>query len=129
MIVDEERARERRRRCKKQGKDKEEETSHLPCVPAPEKTGSQLSLNLSVSRRTPPRPTLHMHNLSDEGSASAASSIGKRSASPTELLREDKEGEPALSKRPSLKRKQPAGDDTTTATTMLSLSPLSSMQD
>ncbi|KAJ7630392.1 hypothetical protein FB45DRAFT_1027618 [Roridomyces roridus] len=45
----------------------------------------------------------------DDGSMSA-SSTGKRQASPTELLKEDKKGEIALSKRPSIKRKQASGD-------------------
>ncbi|KAJ6626986.1 hypothetical protein B0H10DRAFT_1997537 [Mycena sp. CBHHK59/15] len=46
----------------------------------------------------------------DDG-ASGTLSTGKRLASPTELLKEDKKGEIVLSKRPSIKRKQPSMDD------------------
>ncbi|KAF7340149.1 hypothetical protein MVEN_01933400 [Mycena venus] len=44
---------------------------------------------------------------------SATSSTGKRLASPTELPKEDKKGEIALSKRPSIKRKQASADEYT----------------
>lgn len=38
--------------------------------------------------------------------SSSGSSIGKRGASPTELLKKDKKGEVSLMKRPSIKRQQ-----------------------
>ncbi|KAJ6569574.1 hypothetical protein B0H19DRAFT_1257200 [Mycena capillaripes] len=52
----------------------------------------------------PPRPTLFLV-------PSPTSSTGKRLASPTELPKEDKKGEIALSKRPSIKRKQASTDE------------------
>ncbi|KAF7367403.1 hypothetical protein MSAN_00802900 [Mycena sanguinolenta] len=58
-----------------------------------------------------PRPT-RLLVPSDEGQ-STTSSTGKRLASPTELPKEDKKGEIALSKRPSIKRKQASGDEYT----------------
>ncbi|KAJ6501466.1 hypothetical protein C8R47DRAFT_970018 [Mycena vitilis] len=57
-----------------------------------------------------PRPTLFMLPSPD---GTATSSTGKRLASPTELPKEDKKGEIALSKRPSIKRKQMTGDNYT----------------
>ncbi|KAJ7785694.1 hypothetical protein B0H16DRAFT_1294690 [Mycena metata] len=58
----------------------------------------------------PGRPALFLRP-SDEERLSTTSSTGKRLASPTELTKEDKKGEIALSKRPSLKRKQASGDE------------------
>ncbi|KAH7905407.1 hypothetical protein BJ138DRAFT_1017757 [Hygrophoropsis aurantiaca] len=45
-------------------------------------------------------------------SSSSSPSKGKRGASPTELLKEDKSGEVSLSKRPSFKRKPPSSENT-----------------
>ncbi|KAG5654336.1 hypothetical protein H0H81_004290 [Sphagnurus paluster] len=55
-----------------------------------------------------PIPTFSSSSSSGASEASAASSIGKRGASPTELLKENKKGEVLLSKRPSIKRKVPS---------------------
>ncbi|KAF9569789.1 hypothetical protein CPC08DRAFT_756770 [Agrocybe pediades] len=61
----------------------------------------------------------YTHPYSSQEVAAAASSsslsIGKRGASPTELTKEDVEGELMLSKRPSIKRKQRSGEDMTKA--------------
>ncbi|KAJ7293893.1 hypothetical protein C8J57DRAFT_1043427 [Mycena rebaudengoi] len=50
-----------------------------------------------------------LHPVCDE--SQSTSSTGKRLASPTELPKEDKKGEIVLSKRPSIKRKQPSMDE------------------
>jgi tyrosine-protein phosphatase 2/3 len=52
----------------------------------------------------------YSHEIASIASSSSMS-IGKRGASPTELTKEDKEGDVMLSKRPSIKRKQRSGDD------------------
>ncbi|KAJ7771915.1 hypothetical protein DFH07DRAFT_734172 [Mycena maculata] len=57
----------------------------------------------------PARPALFLTPSDD--TQSTTSSTGKRLASPTELLKEDKKGEIVLSKRPSIKRKQPTADE------------------
>ncbi|KAF8213729.1 hypothetical protein K438DRAFT_1804548 [Mycena galopus ATCC 62051] len=57
----------------------------------------------------PSRPTLFL--VPSDETKSTTSSTGKRLASPTELPKEDKKGEIALSKRPSIKRKQPSADE------------------
>ncbi|KAK7064747.1 hypothetical protein R3P38DRAFT_57069 [Favolaschia claudopus] len=59
--------------------------------------------------RPPPPPSL----LLSSGTSSTTNSTGKRQASPTELPKEDKKGEIALSKRLSIKRKQPSSDELT----------------
>jgi protein-tyrosine phosphatase len=48
--------------------------------------------------------------MTSSASTSSAAFPGKRGASPTELLKEDKQGEVVLSKRPSIKRKHRNGD-------------------
>lgn len=60
----------------------------------------------SSSSRHPIPPLLFQQALSMESLPSAASSHGKRSASPTELRKEGMQGETLLSKRPSMKRKR-----------------------
>jgi len=47
----------------------------------------------------------HVHHPYVNDTASTTASTGKRGASPTELLKEDKQGDVMLSKRPSIKRK------------------------
>ena len=49
----------------------------------------------------------HAHHpyMNDAATISSTASTGKRGASPTELLKEDKQGDVMLSKRPSIKRK------------------------
>jgi len=53
-------------------------------------------------------PSSHHHahhaNMNDASSASSVAFTGKRGASPTELLKEDKQGDVMLSKRPSIKK-------------------------
>ncbi|KAJ7480085.1 hypothetical protein B0H11DRAFT_1725397 [Mycena galericulata] len=56
----------------------------------------------------PTRPALFL--VPSDEAKSTTSSTGKRLASPTELLKEDKKGEIVLSKRPSIKRKQASTD-------------------
>ncbi|KAJ3507779.1 hypothetical protein NMY22_g16824 [Coprinellus aureogranulatus] len=58
------------------------------------------------SSRHPIPPLMFQQALSMESVSSAASSHGKRSASPTELRKEGTQGESYLSKRPSVKRKR-----------------------
>ncbi|KNZ78204.1 Receptor-type tyrosine-protein phosphatase zeta [Termitomyces sp. J132] len=60
----------------------------------------QLSLSLSASNS----PS-SAGGISSDSSSPASSSTMKRGASPTELMKEGKKGEPLLSKRPSMKRK------------------------
>ncbi|KAG5732080.1 Receptor-type tyrosine-protein phosphatase zeta [Termitomyces sp. T112] len=60
----------------------------------------QLSLSLSASNS----PS-YAGGISSDSSSPASSSTMKRGASPTELMKEGKKGEPLLSKRPSMKRK------------------------
>ncbi|KAJ7239020.1 hypothetical protein B0H12DRAFT_1326729 [Mycena haematopus] len=73
------------------------------------------SVHASTSRRgglgARGRPTLFL--MSSDETKSTPSSTGKRLASPTELPKEDKKGEIALSKRPSIKRKQPSVNEYT----------------
>jgi protein-tyrosine phosphatase len=57
----------------------------------------------------PTRPKLFL--VPSDEVQSQTSSTGKRLASPTELPKEDKKGELALSKRPSIKRKQASADE------------------
>lgn len=59
-----------------------------------------------------PSTSSHRHaHINDAASISSAASTGKRGASPTELLKEDKQGDVMLSKRPSIKRKHCSGHD------------------
>jgi len=57
----------------------------------------------------PQRPKLFL--VPSDETQSTTSSTGKRLASPTELPKEDKKGEIVLSKRPSIKKKQPSADE------------------
>ena len=115
MIVDEERERER-------------ETEVCSEMPAPVDTKSLLGTGVrspdsSFTNEDCPtpnvpfvhsvvpvpavvRPSLTIFTNASEVSMASISSTGKRGASPTELLKEDKKGEVLLSKRPSIKRKQ-----------------------
>ncbi|CAK5279891.1 unnamed protein product [Mycena citricolor] len=67
----------------------------------------------ALSLSPPPRRTLNRppRLVLLPGHLHSPSSTGKRLASPTELPKENKKGEIALSKRPSIKRKQVSGDD------------------
>jgi len=65
-------------------------------------TGRRSPSRSTSSRRHTPYPSLHSND---------STSSSKRGASPTELVKEDKAGGLALSKRPSIKRKQRSGDD------------------
>lgn len=60
----------------------------------------------SSSSRHPIPPLMFQQALSMESVSSAASSHGKRSASPTDLRKEGMQGEALLSKRSSVKRKR-----------------------
>ncbi|KAH9486715.1 Receptor-type tyrosine-protein phosphatase V [Psilocybe cubensis] len=71
-------------------------------------TSASRSPKSSPSRRQNSHP--YSHELASIASSSSIS-IGKRGASPTELPKENKEGDLMLSKRPSVKRKQRSGDD------------------
>lgn len=64
----------------------------------------------SSNNSTVQRQPTHPYDTTSVASASSLS-LGKRGASPTELSKEDQEGEALLSKRPSIKRKQRSGDD------------------
>jgi protein-tyrosine phosphatase len=52
----------------------------------------------------------HHPKMYDTPSTPSAAFTGKRGASPTELLKEDKQGDVMLSKRPSIKKKHRNGD-------------------
>jgi protein-tyrosine phosphatase len=59
-----------------------------------------------------PSTSSHRHaHMNEAASISSAASTGKRGASPTELLKEDKQGDAMLAKRPSIKRKHCSGRD------------------
>ncbi|KAJ6519259.1 hypothetical protein C8R45DRAFT_809267 [Mycena sanguinolenta] len=73
-------------------------------MPSPRRGGGGLGIGARATRPT------RLFVPSDDAK-SAASSTGKRLASPTELPKEDKKGEIALSKRPSIKRKLASGDE------------------
>ena len=84
-------------------------------------SGINAATNLSSSaksvgsvRKRPPPPKLYLYTSDSSASASGSGqSTGKRVASPTELVREDKSGGVALSKRPSIKRKIESDTGTT----------------
>lgn len=62
-----------------------------------------------VEVTAPTSPEANANTISS--SSTAIPFRGKRIASPTELIKENKRGQPVLSKRPSMKRKQMSDDD------------------
>lgn len=70
---------------------------------------SRYSSTTSQSRPSP--HLLQIYSNASHSSSSISLSTGKRLASPTELLKEDKRGDISLSKRPSIKRKQTSTAD------------------
>ncbi|CAA7271415.1 unnamed protein product [Cyclocybe aegerita] len=95
-------------------------TPATPATPVPATPGTPLTpaspASPAKSERAPRSRSRslslrHLHS-NDTTSGASSPSTGKRGASPTELRKEDKEGGVMLSKRPSIKRKQRSGDDT-----------------
>ncbi|PPQ98874.1 hypothetical protein CVT24_003505 [Panaeolus cyanescens] len=74
--------------------------------PTKRRSGKGSSRSRSTSSRRS-RKGAHPYAMTDSGSVASSTSTGKRGASPTELLKEGKEGEVMLSKRPSVKRRLP----------------------
>ncbi|KAF9015392.1 hypothetical protein BDQ17DRAFT_1418467 [Cyathus striatus] len=60
---------------------------------------------------TPSRSSTQLSYQTDASDSASSYSCAKRAASPTELFKEGKGGEPLHSKRPSIKRKQRSGDE------------------
>ncbi|KAF9056400.1 hypothetical protein BJ165DRAFT_1433114 [Panaeolus papilionaceus] len=77
---------------------------HSRSSPSKRRSGKGSSRSCSTSSRRS-RKAGHPYAMTDSGSVASSTSTGKRGASPTELLKEGKEGEVMLSKRPSVKRR------------------------
>jgi tyrosine-protein phosphatase 2/3 len=83
----------------------------IPRNPSPLHKSYSREVVGSRSSSTSSHRHAHYPYMNDAATISSAASTGKRGASPTELLKEDKQGDVMLSKRPSIKRKHCSGHD------------------